>query len=1116
MKKGVMLVDISARAFRKNFGLFVIVSLLILSVSVVLVFGNLSEVNEEVVVEDKIVVDGSVKSLVEGIDNSLVDGEIRGGYGSLVGDVFEETAMAVFEEQSEENPSDLSGLKLVNRTSLSNTYFVSENRYVTELYTIPINMKDIKGEYKPYEEVTSFSYDDDSLILEWNGKSVKLNLYTQDNQKIKERFKDKSNEEKQELDFNTRIEKGKGNYYFDHTLNKAKQPKKIGYDIETNGVSCYGEGYSLICDEQKINFRDAVVKQGLNVEIDNDGRYLEISGDDLSYIDPSVVINSSDFGFTDTYCFNHNNATYSYTEFYLNRIGSNDSIECHGLIQFDVQDELPESVTSVSLITSVYLHIKYRNGTSEESNGAFTEFCVIENLEDYDWTPSNALENEQDYERLDDCSLVDKLFDYSFPENTDAWYSKRIDNLDPDVARQLIEKQDGSPSAHLGIGMEGEFDLGDNEWVNFYRAGGGSPPYLIVSYVLPDIVISVSAVGEVTIKPYVISDNTPLANITTDINGDCRASIDGDESYNEMSDDVDCSGDGGKAHSCQFGSLSDGVTKLYFACNSSAGAESTSVTNAEANITIYSSPPPGPLSWPVCNPADPCCDQDGNLRANGYVCKSAHNAVCNDSGGCGGYAYEDRCDGSNSLCPDSNDFIEYDGVCDDVVCSSKSCSSYTFQPERSCLSGSCQTNDAYACPNNLNCLDASSCKKEAISVSDCRTGFLFDNDYNVCWLNESDKSPYGMRYDDNGNLISGFGLNYSYNGFNWLVNVTLNDGSLVAEYWYDDSGVRVKSVVYSGSENETTYYFGDFVQIVNSSGVFNETYYYFYDKLVGLKSNDGSLLFYHPDHLGSSTLITNSSGGVVSELEYEPFGSLVEGSDERYLYEGKELDDTGLYYFGARYYDPDLAKFVEPDSLVSNIYDPQQLNLYGFERNSPYNYKDTTGEYFETVVDVGFIIYDIKEISRDPSLLNFVVLGADVAGAALPFATGLGMGVKGGVKGVKALDKAGDVGKVLKSARKIKPYKEAQKLTKGFKGELQAHHLIEVRHLEKVLDLGKQAILEAPSKILEKSKHLDITKRLRKELPYGKSFSKKEISKVYKEVYKESKDILKAIGGYLT
>jgi uncharacterized protein RhaS with RHS repeats len=67
--------------------------------------------------------------------------------------------------------------------------------------------------------------------------------------------------------------------------------------------------------------------------------------------------------------------------------------------------------------------------------------------------------------------------------------------------------------------------------------------------------------------------------------------------------------------------------------------------------------------------------------------------------------------------------------------------------------------------------------------------------------------------------------------------------------------------------------------------------------------------FYHPDHLGSTSYVTDASGEVYQHLEYFAFGeTFVEehSNTDRtpYLFNGKELDEeTGLYYYGARYYD---------------------------------------------------------------------------------------------------------------------------------------------------------------------------------------------------------------------
>jgi len=79
----------------------------------------------------------------------------------------------------------------------------------------------------------------------------------------------------------------------------------------------------------------------------------------------------------------------------------------------------------------------------------------------------------------------------------------------------------------------------------------------------------------------------------------------------------------------------------------------------------------------------------------------------------------------------------------------------------------------------------------------------------------------------------------------------------------------------------------------------------------------------HSDHLGSSSLITDASGGLVQHLEYVPFGEVF--IDERpsqsswstpYKFNGKELDEeTGLYYYGARYMDPRTSIWISVDPL---------------------------------------------------------------------------------------------------------------------------------------------------------------------------------------------------------
>ncbi len=191
---------------------------------------------------------------------------------------------------------------------------------------------------------------------------------------------------------------------------------------------------------------------------------------------------------------------------------------------------------------------------------------------------------------------------------------------------------------------------------------------------------------------------------------------------------------------------------------------------------------------------------------------------------------------------------------------------------------------------------------------------------------------YAIDYDANGNMIYDGEYTYTYDSFNQLIHV--NSSNFTENYKYDYNGNRVMK----NNSYETVYYFGDYTKVINSSGSFDVVYVYA-DELVAIGDE-----FVHGDHLGSSSVVTNSSGDVVREVSYYPFGKQV-GDVER-GYEGKGLDDTGLNYFGARYYDSSKRIFTQPDPLM-DVYNPQNLNRYAFELNNPYKYTDPDGRFVE-------------------------------------------------------------------------------------------------------------------------------------------------------------------------
>ena len=104
--------------------------------------------------------------------------------------------------------------------------------------------------------------------------------------------------------------------------------------------------------------------------------------------------------------------------------------------------------------------------------------------------------------------------------------------------------------------------------------------------------------------------------------------------------------------------------------------------------------------------------------------------------------------------------------------------------------------------------------------------------------------------------------------------------------------------------------------------------------------------FYHPDHLGSTSYITDASGEVYQHLEYFAFGeTFVEehSNTDRtpYLFNGKELDEeTGLYYYGARYYDARTSIFLSIDPMAEKY---PSWSPYTYAFDNPINYIDPTG-----------------------------------------------------------------------------------------------------------------------------------------------------------------------------
>ena len=218
---------------------------------------------------------------------------------------------------------------------------------------------------------------------------------------------------------------------------------------------------------------------------------------------------------------------------------------------------------------------------------------------------------------------------------------------------------------------------------------------------------------------------------------------------------------------------------------------------------------------------------------------------------------------------------------------------------------------------------------------------------------------FAYRYDENGNLVEkgdtfthegdeitiqpkGDYYLYEYDLLNRLVSVSKpgETGGLeiAVSYRYNHNNLRVERTDAEG----TTRYVYDLDGNVLEEHRDGELTRYAYRKGKHLaKFTPNETYFYGTDHLGSTTVMTDSNGEVVWRGYISPFGDSATGEgsvEEAVKFTGKELDpETGLYYFNARWYDPKLGKFITEDPARDGI------NWYVYVLNNPLRFIDPSG-----------------------------------------------------------------------------------------------------------------------------------------------------------------------------
>ncbi len=227
--------------------------------------------------------------------------------------------------------------------------------------------------------------------------------------------------------------------------------------------------------------------------------------------------------------------------------------------------------------------------------------------------------------------------------------------------------------------------------------------------------------------------------------------------------------------------------------------------------------------------------------------------------------------------------------------------------------------------------------------------------------------------DDNSSAKSSkYRRTYTWNEKNQLISSV--DSNYSTAYVYGQDGQRSNKY----TQNSETLYFNKMWTLHTDSG--NSVYggqtaknIYLGETRIVTKLNGANdptyqeeyykQYFYHSDHLGSASLISDYNGDEYQRIEYTPYGETwVEKTSNTgmeylpYKFTAKELDEeTGLYYYGARYLDPRYSRWISTDPALSEyvegksngssggIYNSINLNLYHYAGNNPLKYTDPDG-----------------------------------------------------------------------------------------------------------------------------------------------------------------------------
>ena len=234
-----------------------------------------------------------------------------------------------------------------------------------------------------------------------------------------------------------------------------------------------------------------------------------------------------------------------------------------------------------------------------------------------------------------------------------------------------------------------------------------------------------------------------------------------------------------------------------------------------------------------------------------------------------------------------------------------------------------------------------------------RTTSFLSTSHNHDDLNRlTEDEQFTYTYDNNGNLetktdkTTSAVTTYHWDAQDQLIQIDRPDSTTVS-YKYDGLGRRIEKNVDS-SITRYVYDGEDILLEYDGTNAFVARYSHGnqVDQPLVLQKAGVGFFYYHSNHQGSITHLTDSSGTVANSYVYDSYGrrlSVAESVIQPYSYTGREFDvESDLYFYRARYYDPDLGRFLSEDPIRFRGGDQ---NLYNYVFNSPLNLRDPYGRF---------------------------------------------------------------------------------------------------------------------------------------------------------------------------